>query len=123
LKFTTRCKIVAIVDIYEEKASAQIQKYGLEAKVYKDYKDMLLEDIDLISICTPPYTHAALTVECLEADKHVLVEKPMASSLAECDLMNEAAQRTGKLLSVVAQNRFRTPMMKLKSVIDSSLMG
>lgn len=59
----------------------------------------------------------------MEANKHVLVEKPMASSLEECDLMNDAARRTGKILSVVAQNRFRTPMMKLKSVLDSKLMG
>jgi predicted dehydrogenase len=51
------------------------------------------------------------------------VEKPMASSLQECDEMNEAARRSGKLLSVVAQNRFKTPMMKLKSVLDSGLMG
>ncbi|MCR8657001.1 Gfo/Idh/MocA family protein [Paenibacillus endoradicis] len=123
LQFPTRCKVVAIVDIYEEKALAQIQKFGLEASVFTDYKDILDKDIDLISICTPPYTHAVLAVEFLEANKHVLVEKPMASSLEECDRMNDAAQKTGKLLSVVAQNRFRTPMMKLKSVIDSSLMG
>ena len=123
LQFPTRCKIVAIVDIYENKALAQIQKFGLEASAYTDYKEILAEDIDVVSICTPPYTHAFLTVEFLEANKHVLVEKPMASSLAECDQMNEAAQKTGKLLSVVAQNRFRTPMMKLKSVIDSNLMG
>lgn len=123
LQFPTRCKVVAIIDIYEEKALAQIEKFGLEASAYTDYKHILAEDIDLVSICTPPYTHASLAVEFLEANKHVLVEKPMASSLEECDLMNAAAQKTGKLLSVVAQNRFRSPMMKLKSVIDSKLMG
>ncbi|MDQ8734442.1 Gfo/Idh/MocA family oxidoreductase [Paenibacillus sp. LHD-38] len=123
LKFPGRCKIVAISDSYEEKAWAQIEKFGLEAKGYKDYQDLLAEDIDLVSICTPPYTHASLTVEFLQANKHVLVEKPMASSLEECDLMNDAARRTRKLLSVIAQNRFRAPMMKLKSVLDSKLMG
>lgn len=123
LLFPERCKIVAISDIYEDKAWAQIEKFGLDAKAYKNYQDLLSEDIDLVSICTPPYTHASLSVEFLESNKHVLVEKPMASSLAECDLMNDAARRTGKMLSIVAQNRFRTPMMKLKSVLDSKLMG
>jgi UDP-N-acetyl-2-amino-2-deoxyglucuronate dehydrogenase len=123
LKFHDRCQIVAICDIYEEKAAAMIQRFNLNAKYYKAYEDLLNEDFDLVSICTPPYTHASLSVQFLEADKHVLVEKPMASSLEECDIMNNAAQRTGKLLSVVAQNRFRTPMMKLKSVVDSGLIG
>lgn len=59
----------------------------------------------------------------MEANTHVMVEKPMASSLEECDMMNEASRRTGKLLSVVAQNRFKTPMMKMKSVLESGLMG
>ncbi len=123
LKFPGRCEIAAVADIYEDKAAELVERHGLKAKVFGNYEDILKEDIDLVSICTPPYTHADLAVACLEAGKHVLVEKPMAASLAECDRMNEAARRTGKLLSVVAQNRFRTPMMKLKSVLDSGLMG
>jgi UDP-N-acetyl-2-amino-2-deoxyglucuronate dehydrogenase len=124
LQFPERCTIVAISDIYEDKAQERIDHFQLnEARAVKDYKELLLEDIDLVSICTPPYTHASLTVEFLEAGTHVMVEKPMASSLEECDLMNAAAQRTGKLLSVVAQNRFKTPMMKMKAVLESGLMG
>jgi len=123
LQFPERCSIVAVSDIYVEKAQERIEQFGLEARAVKDYKELLLEDIDLVSICTPPYTHAELTVDFLEAGSHVLVEKPMASSLEECDLMNEAANRTGKLLSVVAQNRFKTPMMKMKAVLDSGLIG
>ncbi|MDR6551970.1 Gfo/Idh/MocA family oxidoreductase [Paenibacillus qinlingensis] len=124
LKFPERCTIVAISDIYEDKAQERIDQFELkDAKAVKDYKELLDADIDLVSICTPPYTHASLTVEFLEAGSHVMVEKPMASSLEECDLMNAAAQRTGKILSVVAQNRFKTPMMKMKSVLESGLMG
>ncbi|RCW47583.1 Gfo/Idh/MocA family protein [Paenibacillus prosopidis] len=123
LQFPERCRIVAISDIYEEKALSRIEQFKLEAKAVSDYKELLSEDIDIISICTPPYTHAPLAVAFLEAGKHVIVEKPMASSLEECDLMNEAARKSGKVLSVIAQNRFKTPMMKLKSVLDSGLMG
>lgn len=123
LKFPDRCQVVAVSDIYEEKAKEIIRKYHLNAISVKDYQELLLDDIDLVSICTPPYTHAELAVKFLEAGKHVIVEKPMASSLEECDWMNDAARKSGKIMSIVAQNRFRTPMMKLKSVLDSGLIG
>lgn len=124
LKFSERCEIVAICDIYVDKAQSRIDQFQLTAaKAVSDYKELLGLDIDLISVCTPPYTHAPITVDFLQAGKHVLVEKPMASSLQECDEMSEAARKSGKILSVVAQNRFKTPMMKLKSVLESGLMG
>ena len=123
LQFTDRCKIVAISDLYSDKAQARIDKYGLDAIAVSDYKDLLKEDIDLISICTPPYVHAEIAVDFLNAGCNVVIEKPMASSIKECDEINEAAQKSGKLVSVIAQNRFRNPLMKLKAVIDSGLAG
>jgi len=124
LEFPQQCKIVAVCDIYPEKAKQRIEEYKLQAEAYADYKELLSRgDIDLVSVCTPPYTHAETAVAFLNAGKHVIVEKPMASSLEECDAMNEAAERSGKTLSVVAQNRFTTPMMKLKRVLDTKLMG
>lgn len=124
LAFPERCRITAVCDIYPEKAEHRIAQYGLkDAKAYEDYKALLEKDIDLVAVCTPPYTHAPITVDFLRAGKHVLVEKPMASSLEECDAMLAAARESGKILSVVAQNRFRTPMMKLKAVLDAGLAG
>lgn len=123
LQFSKRCTIVAISDIYVDKAQESIDRFQLNARAVKDYTELLQEEIDLVSICTPPYTHATLTTAFLQAGSHVIVEKPMASSLEECDLMIEAQKRSGNILSVVAQNRFRTPLMKLKSVLDSGLMG
>ncbi|MDC3417577.1 Gfo/Idh/MocA family protein [Aquibacillus salsiterrae] len=123
-EFQGNCNIVALCDIYPEKAKKSVKEYNLAAEVYDDYKEMLKrDDIDLVSVCTPPYTHAQISVDCLDAGKHVLVEKPMASSLEECDAMNEAATRNNKILSVVAQNRFTNPMMKLKNVLNTKLMG
>jgi len=124
LEFSNKCEIVAICDIYPEKAKDKAKEFNLEVDVYDDHTKMLERtDIDLVSICTPPYTHAEITVNFLDAGKHVLVEKPMASSLEECDAMNEAAIRNNKILSVVAQNRFTNPMMKLKKVLDTKLIG
>lgn len=122
--FPERCQIVALCDIYTDKAKKTADKFNLDAVCVKEYQELLeRDDIDLVSVCTPPYTHAQIAIDFLDAGKHVLVEKPMASSLEECDAMNEAAERSGKILSVIAQNRFRTPMMKLKGVLETGLMG
>jgi len=59
----------------------------------------------------------------LNAGRHVLVEKPMAASLQECDEMIAAAEASGKNLSVIAQNRFRTPVWNLKTVLDTGMIG
>ncbi|OLS37205.1 Gfo/Idh/MocA family protein [Bacillus sp. MRMR6] len=122
--FQNRCKIVAICDIYSEKAEKMAADFNLDVEIYSDYKQMLnFSQIDLLSVCTPPYTHAEIAIASLKAGKHVLVEKPMASSLEECDAMNLAQKRSGKILSVVSQNRFTNSMMKLKAVLNTNLMG
>ncbi|WP_456287242.1 Gfo/Idh/MocA family oxidoreductase [Paenibacillus sp. AK002] len=123
LQFKDRCKIVALCDLYPEKAEVRREQYGLEAKIVHDYKELLQDGIDLVSICMPPYVHAQVAVDFLNAGSHVIVEKPMAASLKECDDMIEAARKNGKVLSVIAQNRFRNPIMKLKQVLDSGLAG
>ncbi len=123
LQFRDRCQIVAICDVYADKAEAKVKKHGLEARAVQDYKELLHEGIDLVSVCTPPYTHADIAVDFLLAGSHVIVEKPMAASLQECDRINEAAVKSGKLVSVIAQNRYRNPMMKLKAVLDTGLAG
>ncbi|WP_310135544.1 Gfo/Idh/MocA family oxidoreductase [Paenibacillus amylolyticus] len=123
LHFGERCEIVALCDLYPDKAEAKKNEFNLNAKIVSDYKELLHEGIDLISICLPPYEHAPIAVDFLNAGSHVLVEKPMASSLEECDLMIEASQKSGKVLSVVAQNRFTNPIMKLKKMLDTGLAG
>lgn len=125
LKFPERCKIVALVDIYPEKAEEKKRKFNLtDVKVYSSHKDILDDKtIDVFDVCTPPYVHASITIDALEAGKHVLCEKPMASSLQECDAMIAAVKKSGKTLSIIAQNRFTDAFWKLKKVIDSNLAG
>ncbi len=124
LTFPNQCEIVALCDIYPEKAEKVKKEFSLSSTVYSNMTDLLAQEkVDLVSICTPPYTHAPLAVEALDAGKHVLVEKPMASSLEECDAMNEAAKRNDKILSIVAQNRFTTPMMRMKHLLEKDLIG
>jgi predicted dehydrogenase len=120
-----QCRIVAMADVVPGKAAAKASELGLaDVVAYESATAMLAaEDLDLVTISTPPDSHAALTVEALDAGVNVLVEKPMAPSLAECDAMLAAAERSGKLLSVVAQNRFRNDMRPLKAVLESGLLG
>jgi len=121
--FEGRCQVVALCDVYEEKAARYQEKYELDCTVVQDYRELLASDIDLVSICTPPYTHAPIAIDFLRAGKHVLVEKPMASSLEECDRMLEAASESKRILSVIGQNRFRDPIMKLKRTLESGKIG
>ncbi|MEK5379459.1 Gfo/Idh/MocA family protein [Niallia sp. FSL W8-0635] len=124
LQFKDECKIVALSEIYKDKAYQVAKDFQLDVAVYDDYKELLKRaDIDLVSVCTPPFTHAEISIAAMNAGKHVLVEKPMASSIEECHAMNEAAKKNKRVLSVVAQNRFTNPMMKLKKVLDTKLMG
>ncbi|WP_213732252.1 Gfo/Idh/MocA family protein [Citrobacter europaeus] len=126
LQFADRCRIVALVDIYPEKAEEKKSRYGLsEARVYRNHQAMLDADIeiDVVDVCTPPYVHAAISIDALQAGKHVLCEKPMASSLEECDAMIAAQKASGKTLSIIAQNRFTDAFWRLKTVVDSGLAG
>ncbi len=124
LAFPQRCQIVALSDIYPEKAQERVQQFNLNAHVYADYHTLFeREKPDLVSICLPPYVHAEVAIAAMEAGANVVCEKPMASSLAECDRMIEAEKRTGKWICCVAQNRFRDDYMGLKEILDAGLIG
>ncbi|MDU4695475.1 MAG: Gfo/Idh/MocA family oxidoreductase [Paenibacillus sp.] len=123
-RFKDRCRITALVDRSGEKAEKLKERFGLDCAIYSDYEDVLkLDSVDLVSLCTPPSTHANLASAFLLAGKHVLVEKPMAPSLSECDQMLEAAAKGDALLSVVGQNRFYDPIRRVKQVLDAGLAG
>jgi UDP-N-acetyl-2-amino-2-deoxyglucuronate dehydrogenase len=124
--FPDRCRVVAVADTDLARAQQRIEEYRLTDAVAFDSVDAVLGDgrnIDLASVCTPPSSHAEIAARLLDAGVNTLLEKPMAPSLAECDAILAAADRGGAVLSVVAQNRFTNPMMRLKQVLDSGLAG
>lgn len=122
--FKEEVRIVALCNRHTEKADLLAKEYNLDVTVYGDYKEMLeKEELDLVSICTPPFVHAEIAIEALNSGSHVLVEKPMAASLEECDRMLRAAEDNHKVLSVVSQNRFTDPIMKLKTLLDEKVAG
>ncbi len=125
LTFPDRCRIVALCDIYPEKAEATKKKYDLDAVVFSNHTDMLNSGIkiDVVHVCTPPYVHASISIDAMDHGCNVLVEKPMAASVEECDRMLEAQKRNNVTLGVIAQNRFRNGVYKLKKLLDSNLAG
>ena len=125
LQHAGKCEIRAVCDVFPEKAEAMIANKGLKnAKAYKELDEALArKDIDIVSVCLPPGLHAETTIKALKSGKHVLCEKPMATSLEECDRMNKAAEESGKLLTVMANFRFQTPFRKVKQILDEGIAG
>ncbi|SNU02727.1 Predicted dehydrogenase [Ruaniaceae bacterium KH17] len=125
LTFPDLCEVVAICDIDREKAENFRSDHGISgARVYDDVESMFqAEQLDLVSISTPPSAHADNTIAAFQAGVNVLVEKPMAPSLEECDRMIAAQEASGLMLSVVAQNRFRDDFAILREALDSGLIG
>jgi len=124
LLFPERVHIAALVDIIPGKAEQVKAQYNLDCDTYLDHHEILnREDITLMDCCCPPYVHAEITINALNAGKNAIVEKPMAASLEECDAMIAARDRSGKMLSVIAQNRFRKPIRDLKALLDAGIAG
>lgn len=117
--------MTAFCDEIEERASEAAAKYGIpDSKVYTDYKELLKDNtIDVVHVLTPNSSHSEITVAALEAGKHVMCEKPMAINSAEAKLMLEAAERTGKKLTIGYQNRFRNDSRALKQACEQGELG
>jgi len=115
-------RIVAGCDVLEDRARTLAEQFG--SRPYADYGDMLRDpDVELVVVATRSDTHAKITVDALRAGKDVLVEKPMAVSLAQADRMIQAARKTGRRL-LVRQNRRHDPdFLFVRQVIESGKLG
>ena len=127
-------ELVATCDIIKSKAGFSTATYLMEAakrnipagriNIYSDYKQMLQkEDIDICSICTESGYHAKIALYCLNHNKHVIVEKPMAMSISDANKMIETAKQNNLKLAVCHQNRFNLPIQKLKRAVDEGRFG
>lgn len=113
---------VAACDISTERAEAFAAKHG--ARPFTDLGEMLREARpEAIIIGTPHPLHAEAAVRAAEAGVHVLVEKPLAASLADCDAMLSAAKKAGITLGCISQRRFYEPVQRIKRAIDAGKIG
>ena len=117
------CEIRAICDVNKARAEEMAAKFKIP-EVYTDHKEMLLKaDIDAVSVCTPNKFHAPQTIDACNAGKHVLCEKPMATSIKECEEMIEAAVRNNIQLMVGFTHRFYNYNQKARKLILEGVIG
>jgi predicted dehydrogenase len=117
-----RYAIAAVCDP-DEARQAEAHAH-LNCRVFSDLQDLVADQaVELVVVATRSQRHAADAVAALKAGKHVLVEKPMACSLAEADEMIRAAEDSGRLLTVFQNYRYAEEFRKIRDVINSCVLG
>ncbi|MGA2767365.1 MAG: Gfo/Idh/MocA family oxidoreductase [Candidatus Bathyarchaeia archaeon] len=112
-------KVVAVADINLTKAKAAAGRFGVN-RFFSEYVDLLeIKDLDLVDICTPTSTHASIVVDAAKSGHNILVEKPMALSVEECDRMILVTKRQGVKLCVCHNQIFFPAIRQARSIIDS----
>ena len=113
----------AVCDLNYELARNVAERFGIP-NAYSNVSDMLSkEHPDIVDVCTPPNVHAPVAVEAMEHGSNVLLEKPMASSVADCDKMIDASRKYGAKLSIVHNQRFYPPFLKAEELVKSGTIG
>ena len=116
------CQLVGFYNPTKGRAEDMAAKYG--GLAYDTAEELLANpEIDAVSVCAANYAHAALSIQALKAGKHVLCEKPMATTLADCEAMVECAKKNGKFLMIGHNQRLAKAHMEAKRLIDAGLIG
>jgi len=117
-----RVVVQAVYDRNIEKARQIAEKNGIQ-RAHDTMDSFLEENLDIVSICTPPWTHADLATDVLRAGVNVLTEKPMAMSPSEAQRMVDVAEKTGQTLGVVHNFLYATSMQEARQKIASGEAG
>jgi len=114
--------LVACTDVNEKSLKTFSEKYNIKA--YDDVEKMLQDDdIDVVSICTPSGLHARFAVLAAKYKKHIVVEKPMALTVEQCDEIINASKENNIKVEVICQNRFKDTFRTVKKVIEDGYLG
>ncbi len=115
-------EFVAVCSRNAERAAAFARQY--DVKPYTDIATMIRDArVQAVIICTPHPAHAAPALEAARAGAHILIEKPLASDLKDCDAMIAAAQSARVKLGVISQRRWYPPVQRVRAAIDSGKIG
>jgi len=115
-------KLVALADANKERVEELGKKYG--ARPYTDHRQLIASpDVDAVVVAGPNATHAPMTLEALQAGKHVLCEKPMATSRDDAKAMIDTSKKVGKFLMIGLNQRLMGPHQKAKEVLQSGRLG
>jgi len=120
---TKGCRITAVCSSREQHARNIAKQYGIPA-IYKDWKKLIRSpEVDAVSICTPNFTHAPMTLKAFQEGKHVLVEKPMAMTVADAQRMIQASRRAKKVLMVHHNMRFDPAIRTVEMLLRKNVIG
>lgn len=115
-------RLAAVCDADSEKARKLAAKYGADACA--DHRELLTrDDIAAVSIVTPDFAHTQIALDAAAAGKHILVEKPLATTTAECRQIINAAHQAGVKLMVDFHNRWSPPFYRAKASIQKGDIG
>ena len=122
-------EFVAMCDIDDSKFEIMLEKAGCgefpEAERYADYRLMLEEhpEIELVAIATESGEHARIALDCIDAGKHLIIEKPIAMSMADADEIVRRASEAGVKVSACHQNRFNVAVQELRRAVEAGRFG
>ncbi len=114
-------KLVAVCDPEKDRREKFAELYG--ATPYASLADMLASDIDMVDICMPTYLHREAVEAAAAAKKHILCEKPMSLTAADCDAMMAAVNKAGVNFMVAHVIRFWPEYVVIKEILDSGRLG
>lgn len=121
--------IVAVCDVLPEKMELLLEKYELQNDPsiarYIDYKEMLNKhpEVDLIAVATESGEHAKIALDCIDAKKNVVIEKPIAMSMSDANEIVNRAKEKGVKVSACHQNRFNVAVQKTRAALEAGRFG
>ena len=121
IKNNPKIKIASIFDVDEKKAKINAKKF--DANAYKTYEDLLKSDIDAVIIMVPHFLHEQYVLAAAKAGKHVLCEKPMATTLEGCDDMIKATKKAEVKFMIAENHRFLPAHKYIREAVNSGLLG
>jgi predicted dehydrogenase len=115
-------RLVAVTDVVPERARAFAETHGCAAE--PDLSALLARaDVDVVSVCVPSGLHAEVGTQAAAAGKHLVIEKPIDTTLAAADRLIGAARAAGVVMTVVAQHRFDPGLAELRGLLDAGALG
>lgn len=116
-------EVVAIADVNVARAKEMAEKYGVP-EVYSDYREMITkEKLDMASVATPDFLHREAVCCCFEAGLHVFLEKPVATTMEDCEAIAEAAKKSGKKFMTDYFMRFIPQFRDAKAAVERGELG
>jgi len=122
LQDNSYAEIAAVCDRNQTRAEEMTDIYG--GKAFSDYKELIaMKDLDAVIVCATNTTHAEMTIAALQAGKHVMCEKPMATTLEDARAMIDVSEQTGKFLMITHNLRLAPACIKAREILQSGKLG